>query len=54
MPINSLIKDTKIEEELVNWKKKFSNNPSPTVGLGYWSRFMKKHREKIVAKQGQR
>ena len=52
--INSLIKDTKIEDDLVYWKKKFSNNTSPTVGLGCWSRFMKRHKDKIVSKRGQR
>ena len=54
MLVNSLIKDTNLQKELVDWKKKYSNNCSPTVGHGYWSRFMKRHKDKIVSKRGQR
>ena len=49
--VNSLIKDTDIQNELVAWKQKYSNNNSPTVGLGYWSRFMKRNKDKIVSKK---
>ena len=52
--VNSLIKDTQLQKELVQWKKKYSNNSTPTVGHGYWTRFMKRNRDKIVSKRGQR
>ena len=35
-------------------KEKYSNNNLPTVGLGYWLRFMKRNKDKIVSKRGQR
>ena len=52
--VNSLIKGTEIEKELVQWKQKFSNNNSPSVGNGYWARFMKRNKDKIVSRRGQR
>ena len=52
--VNSLIKNTNIQNEVVAWKEKYSNNNLPTVGLGYWSRFMKRNKDKIVSKRVQR
>ena len=51
---NSLISGTETEKELVEWKNKYSINSSVSVGNGYRARFMKKNKDKIVSRRGQR
>ena len=52
--INSLIKGSKIQDELIRWKNNNTPNCIGTVGIGYWSKFMKRHKDKIVSKRGQK
>ena len=52
--INSLIKDTPIQEELVAWKATNTPNTSGVVGKGYWRSFLKRNKNKIVSKRGQK
>lgn len=50
--INSLIKDTKIHNELITWKKRGnSRNVEGNLGRGYWRKFVTRNREKIVSKE---
>ena len=52
--VNSLISGTKIQKELIEWKKKNTPNCTGTVGRGYWRKFMKRNKGKIVGKRGQK
>jgi len=52
--INSLIKDTPIQQELIAWKATNTPNTSGTVGKGYWRNFLKRNKNKIVSKRGQK
>ena len=52
--INSLISEMPIQKDLEEWKKKFSNNESGSVGKGYWRSFLKRNAQKIVSKRGQK
>ena len=52
--INSLIKDTPIQGELVAWKATNTPNTSGVVGRGYWRSFLKRNKNKIVSKRGQK
>lgn len=55
--INSLIENTEIECEYVNWKRKFSfisdeSMMNRKVSLGYWNGFKKRNTNKLVSKKG--
>ena len=53
--VNSLINGTKLQQELIAWKKRLnSNNEAGIVGRGYWRKFMKQNRDKIDIKLGQK
>ena len=52
--VNSLIRGTKIQEELIEWKKTNTPNCTGTVGRGYWRKFMRRNKSKIVGKRGQK
>ena len=52
--INILIKDTPIQEELLAWKATNTPNTSGIVGRGYWRSFLKRNKNKIVSKCGQK
>ena len=52
--VNSLIIGTRIQSELVAWKKKNTPNFTGTLGRGYWVNFMKRNKSKIVGKRGQK
>ena len=44
--VNSLIKGTKIQGELVEWKKTNAPNTTGSLGIGYWTSFLKKAQNK--------
>ena len=52
--VNSLIKGCPIQKELIEWKKKYSSNSDGKVGRGYWRAFMKRNRNKVISKRGQK
>ena len=53
--VNRLIKGTKLQEEVIAWKKRgYSNNEEVVIGRGYWGKFMKQNRDKIFIKRGQK
>ena len=52
--VNSLIKGTEIQKELIDWKKKNTLNTNGTLGTGYWPNFLKRNKAKIVSKRGQK
>ena len=53
--VNSLISGTKLQQELIAWKRRGNtNNEEGLVGRGYWRKFMKRNRDKIVSKRGQK
>ena len=52
--VNSLIKGTPLQEELVQWKSRNTPNDTGTVGVGYWRNFLKRHKTSIVSKRGQK
>ena len=47
--VNSLIKGTKIQDELVEWKKRNTPNNTGALGTGYWHGFLRRHRTKLVS-----
>ena len=52
--INSLIVGTQVQEDLIKFKQKFSNNVDGTVGVGYWRAFKKRNKHLIRSKKGKR
>jgi len=52
--VNSLIKGTKIQEELVEWKKRNTPDNLGALGTGYWQGFLKRNRTKLVSRRGQK
>ena len=52
--INSLISEQPIQKELVEWKKRYSNNEDGSVGKNYWRSFLKRNSHRIVSKRGQK
>ena len=52
--VNSIIDEKQIQQDLIKWKEKYSNNMDGTVGQGYWNRFMKRQKHRIVSKRGQK
>ena len=54
MLVNSLIAGTRIQSELVAWKRNNTPNFTGTLGPGYWQNFMKRNKHKIVGKRGQK
>ena len=52
--INSLILEQSIEKELIEWKRKFSNNEGGSNGQSYWRAFLKRNCHQIVSKRGQK
>ena len=52
--VNSLIQNMPIQKDLIDWKRKYSNDSLGTVGKGYWDRFIKRNKDKLVSKRGQK
>ena len=52
--INSLISEQPIQKELVECKKRYSNNEDGSVGKKYWRSFLKRIYHRIVSKRGQK
>ena len=52
--VNSLIKDQPLQQDLINWKQKYSHGVDGKVGPAYWRAFMKRNRSRIVSKRGQK
>ena len=52
--INSLIEDQPIQKDLIEWKRKYSNDTKGTVGTSYWNSFLKRHRHLLVSTRGQK
>jgi len=52
--VNSIIKGTKIQDELIKWKQTNTPNEYGTVGLGYWNKFLKRNKTKLVSRRGQK
>ena len=52
--VNSIIKGTKMQEELIKWKQTNTPNDCGTVGVGYWKSFLKRNKTKIVSRRGQK
>ena len=51
---NSLIKGTKIQEELVEWKKRNTPDNTGALGIGYLHGFLRRNRTKLVSRRGQK
>ena len=52
--VNSIIKGTNIQDELIKWKQKNTPNDCGTVGIGYWNKFLKRNKTKLVSRRGQK
>ena len=52
--INSLIKDTQLQQDLIKWKMKYSHGSDGYIGGGYWSLFKKRNAHLIRSKRGQK
>ena len=52
--VNSLIQDQPIQQQLIEWKKKYSSNDSGTVVTKYWRAFMKRNKHRLVSRRGQK
>ena len=52
--INDLIDGTKIQQDLIKWKETNTCNGHGKVGKGYWYGFLKRHRDKLVSRRGQK
>ncbi len=48
--INSLILKQPIQKDLVEWKRKYSNNEDGSVGQSYWRAFLRRNCHRIVSK----
>lgn len=52
--VNSLIEGQPIQQQLIDWKTKYSSNTTGTVGKKYWRGFMKRNGHRIVSRRGQK
>ena len=52
--INSIIEGTLVQNKLKKWKGKNTPNCVGMVGKGYWRSFLKRHKNQIVSKRGQK
>ena len=52
--IDSMIKCTNAEPELVKWKRKYSSGNDGTICIGYWQAFKKRNAHLIYSKRGQK
>ena len=52
--VNSLIKKTPVQEDLISFKARFCLNADGEVGSSYWCAFMKRNGHLIVSKKGQK
>ena len=52
--VNSIIEGTKVQDNLKKWKQKNTPNSTGTVGQGYWRSFLKRYKNQIVSKRGQK
>ena len=52
--VNSLIDGQPIQQQLIEWKKKYSSNDTGTVGKKYWRGFMKRNKHRIISRRGQK
>ena len=50
--MTSLIDHQPIQDELIKWKRKYSNIEEGSVGISYWRKFMKRNEHRIVSKRG--
>ena len=54
MLVNSLINGTSVPKKLIEWKRNNTPNFIGNLGEGYWRNFMKRNKNKIVGKPGQK
>ena len=52
--INSLIEGTQVQRDLIWFKSKYSHGSTGKVGVGYWTAFKKRNKDKIRSKKGKR
>ena len=53
--VNSMIDGQPIQQDLIEWKKKFcKSDATGTVGKSYWRAFMKRNRHMLVSRRGQK
>ena len=52
--INDLIDSTNVQQDLIEWKRGNTSNGDGKVGKGYWYGFLKRHRDKLVSRRGQK
>ena len=55
--MNSLIDNSELAKDLVEWKKKNirgTNNTLPKIGRGYWQGFMRRRGHEICSKKGEK
>ena len=54
--INSIIKDTPSQQNLIKWKEKnsYSTNSIGEIGYGYWYSFKKRWADELESKKGKR
>ena len=52
--VNDLIDGTKIQQDLIQWKKNNTCSEDGKVGQGYWYGFLKRHKHLLVSRRGQK
>ena len=53
--VNSLIDGQPIQDQLIQWKKKYCvSDQSGTIGKAYWRNFMNRNRHRLVSRRGQK
>ena len=52
--VNSLIDEQPIQQDLIQWKTKFSTNCDGSVGAKYWQGFMLRNKHLLVSVRGQK
>ena len=52
--VNSLIDGHPLQENLIDWKRKYSSNTKGSVGKKYWSSFMNRNSHRLVSVRGQK
>ena len=52
--VNAVIQGNRMQKEIIEWKARYSNDNLPTLGVGYWRGFMKRNKDQLVSKRGQK
>ena len=50
--VNDLIDCTKVQQDLIKWKKTNTCNEDRKVGQAYWCGFLKRHKHLLVSRRG--